>query len=216
MRIPELVGTVTALLMVSFSTATSAVEVSSGFLLPRDSWQLMGAGLTAQGDFTPGNTPGGNFEGPLFSGQPVDTGWTSGSVDGWSGTMILNGMLFNLNSSDEAAEQSVMTVTASGFTVDHSGMYQQPFAFSADFCGWMTFPNAGPCDANVSLSGNGTVSMVVEQIPGDPEGTFAIEDIGYSFGNATQVPEPGSLSLLTMGIALMLMGFRRRLRSPTR
>jgi len=212
MKIPKLARTVTAMSVLTFSTAASAVQVTGGELVPQDSWHLMGAGLTAQGGFAPGNTPAGNFSMPMSLGMEVQTAWTSGSVDGWGGTMILNGMPFNLGSSDIATEQSIMNVTGNGFTVDHFGTYQQPFAFSADFCGWITIPNPGPCDTSVNLFGNGTVRMVVGPIPGLPEGTFGIESISYTFGNATNVPEPASLGLLVMGLALI--GCRRRFVLP--
>ena len=210
MRIPKLAGTVMAMPVLVLSTAASAVQVTSGSLavLP-DSWSLMGTGLTAQGSFVPGNTPEGLFSVPMSLGTEVQTSWTSGSVDGWGGTMTLNGVSFNLGSSDFASAQSVMNVTVNGFTVDHFGTYQQPFAFSAEFCGWLTVPNAGPCDTSVGLFGNGTVRMVVGPIPGLPA-TFGIEAISYTFGNGTKVPEPASLGLLVMGVAMI--GCRRRLR----
>lgn len=212
MRISKLAGTVTATLVLTFSAAASA-QITSGELDPRDSWNLAGPDFTASGVFITGNMPAANFEGPVSSGQPVNMGWTSGSVDGWGGTMILDGMHFILNGSDEVGQESIMTVSANAFTVDHSGTYQEPFAFSGDFCGWIKAPNAGPCDATLGLSGNGTVSMVVAQIPGDPAGTFGFESISYTFGNATNVPEPASLGLLVMGVALI--GRRRRLRYRT-
>jgi hypothetical protein len=208
MSIPRLPSTVTALLMLALSTAVPAVQVTSGEMDPQGSWHLMGTGLTAQGGFIPGNTPAGNFSTPGSFGLPVETGWTSGSVDGWGGTMVLNGTMYNLNSSDIAAEQSTMNVTADGFTVDHYGSYQQPFAFTADFCGWITLPNTGPCDASVGLFGTGTVHMVVIPYVGYPA-TFQIESISYTFGNGTNLPEPASLGLMAMG--LLLMKCRRRL-----
>jgi PEP-CTERM motif len=212
MSIPKLAGTLTAMLVLALSTAASAVQVTGGELmpLPQESWHLMGTGLTAQGVFALGSAPEGNFSGPGALGNAVQTAWTSGSVDGFGGTMILNGMPFNLASSSIDTEQSIMNVTANGFTVDHFGSYQQPFAFSADFCGWITISSPGPCDTSVSLSGNGTVRMVVAPISGEPEGTFGIESISYTFGNATNVPEPASLDLLLVGVALI--GCRRHLR----
>jgi hypothetical protein len=214
MRITKLAGAVTAASVLAFSTAASAVDVTSGELSPRDSWHLTGTGLTAQGGFIEGNTPAGNYQMLMSFGMQVDTAWTSGSVDGFGGTMILNGMSYNLESSDTATEQSVMDVSAGGFIVDHYGTYQQPFTFSADFCGWITIANPGPCDANVGLFGGGTVRVVTVPIEGEPQGTFFVQSITYTFGSATNAPEPGSLGLLVMGVALV--GFRRRLRRPTR
>ena len=208
MSIPKLATAMSAMLVLAFSTAAPAVQVTSGEIDPQDSWHLMGTDLTAQGGFVPGNIPAGNFSMPMTFGMTVDTGWTSGSVDGWGGTMVLNGTTYNLNSSDIATEQSIMNVTAGGFAVDHYGSYQQPFAFTADFCGWITLPNTGPCDASVGLFGTGTVNMVVIPYVGYPA-TFEIESISYTFGNAANVAEPASLGLLAMG--LLLIKYRRRL-----
>lgn len=207
MRILKSAHTLAALWVLTFSAAVSAQGISSGVLEPRGSWNLVAPGLTASGDFVAGNTPEGNFNEPLFSGQFVDTAWTSGSVDGFGGRMILNGTSYSLNSSDIATEQSVMSVSANGFSVDHAGTYQEPFSFGADFCGWiMNGSSTGPCDATANLSGSGMVHMVVD--PYDQEGHFFIESITYNFGASNSVPEPASLGLLVMGIGLL--GCRRR------
>jgi hypothetical protein len=207
MRIPKSVGTPTAMLVLTVSTVASAQVVTSGVLDPRGSWNLVAPGISASGGFVPGNTPEGNFNAPLFSGQFVDTSWTSGSVDGFGGTMILNGTSYGLASSDIATAQSTMDMSAGGFSVDHAGTYQEPFTFGADFCGWIAGANPGPCDANASVSGSGMVRMVVD--PYDMEGHFFIESISYNFGATNNVPEPASLGLLVMGIGLI--GCRRRL-----
>ena len=127
-------------------------------------------------------------------------------MDGFGGKMILNGTSYSLASSDTATAQSVMSVSAGGFSVDHAGTYQEPFTFGADFCGWITEPVPGPCDANAGLSGSGMVHMVVD--PLDQQGDFFIESISYNFGASNSVPEPASLGLLVMGIGLI--GCRRR------
>ena len=201
MGFSKLATTMAAMFASAFTTtAPATVQITGGeMLLAEQTWNLMGPGLTAHGVFISGNTPANLGLGEPLLFPAVDTSWTSGSVDGWGGTMIFQGVSYGLNSSDIASEQSLMVMNSPGFTVDHAGNYSGAFNFSADFCGWIGVPTPGPCDTTVDLIGGGTVDMVVGQFPG-LDGTLEIQSISYTFAG---VPEPASLGLLAMGLALM-------------
>jgi hypothetical protein len=159
------------------------------------------------GDFT-GWTEGGNFEDSAVVNYPFDeySGPNSGSYFAILGPVGPDGTL----------SQTLSTSSGTDYTFDFylASVGDNPSDFSAYWDGTqllsLTDPNSGAAYTLYSFSVVGTGSDTIQfDVADDPE-YMALDDISVA-PSVASTPEPGSLSLLLLGLAAAVIMGRQRL-----
>jgi hypothetical protein len=209
-------------LAVASNAAADTILLTSGFITaPRSSPPTGVASVTGTDGFTLNArvTPGEGrvdpitFCNPCAPGDPLSVGASlSGSV--FFGSFTLNGILYD--------DISTINSPASLFFEFFGGgtapaMQDGPVLFTAPFTmsGMVNlpFPSTGPI-----ASGQGTATVLLTPtfpLPGEPA-LWLAESVRYDFGErAAAVPEPGTLILVSGGLAAIVRTARRRRRERT-
>lgn len=145
--------------------------------------------------------------------QPLSYTHTITGSGGYATGTPLSGFKLSIDFSDDASDRGLLTwksesayifldgIVCGALTFPCSGDLSQPTTWAHDF---------GPLAANLGLYFDGTMNVLVTVSLGDMFGDFMVHRSTLTAYAANQVPEPGAIALLAIGLVGAGASLRKR------